>query len=161
MRSLILPVVAIIVMFGVVAWMDTVAINGESIKTEIKNKTANTAKLKGTEVNVAVQDGNVILYGTVVLYIQKMLYEQIAWKTAGVVEVDNEIRVVPQLPQTDPAIKRKIIELIQSRPRFHGAGLEVVVKEGAVIIRGAFEHPRDVLFLKHLVAEIEGVVALN
>lgn len=161
MRSLILSVAAIIVMFGVVAKIDTLAINGECIKTGIENKTANTAKLKGTEVNVAVQDGNVILYGTVVLYIKKMLYGQIAWKTVGVVEVDNEILVVPQLPQTDPAIERKIIELMQSHPRFHGAGLEVVVKGGAVIIRGTFEHPRDVMFLKHLVAEIEGVVALN
>jgi osmotically-inducible protein OsmY len=131
------------------------------IETKIENKTAYTAKLEGAKVNVTVENGSVILHGTVVLYIQKMLYEQIAWRTAGVVEVDNAIRVVPQLPQTDPAIERKIIELMQSHPRWQGNGLEAVVKEGAVIIRGTFEHQRDVLSLKQRVADVEGVVALD
>ena len=46
------------------------------------------------------------------LYIQKILYEQIIWNTKGVVEVDNEILVVPRLLQTDGAIERKIMELV-------------------------------------------------
>jgi len=37
-----------------------------------------------------------------------MIYEQIAWKTEGVIEIDNEIRVVPGWPQTDAVIDRKI-----------------------------------------------------
>jgi flagellar hook-basal body complex protein FliE len=41
-----------------------------------------------------------------------MLYEQIIWNTKGVVEVDNEIRVVPRLLQTDGAVERKIMELV-------------------------------------------------
>jgi flagellar hook-basal body complex protein FliE len=41
-----------------------------------------------------------------------MLYEQIIWNTKGVVEGDNEIRVVPRLLQTDGAVERKIMELV-------------------------------------------------
>ena len=42
------------------------------------------------------------------LPVVKMLYEQIAWKTEGVIEVDNEIRVVPGFAQSDAVIARKI-----------------------------------------------------
>ena len=42
------------------------------------------------------------------LPVVKTLYEQIAWKTEGVIEVDNEIRVVPGFAQSDAVIARKI-----------------------------------------------------
>jgi hypothetical protein len=54
----------------------------------------------------------IVLFGEVGLYIQKMIYEQIAWKTEGVIEIDNEIRVVPGWPQTDAVIDRKIMEVV-------------------------------------------------
>jgi hypothetical protein len=113
------------------------------------------------KVKVAVEDGNVVLFGTVALYIQKMRYEQIAWKTGGVVAVDNEIRVVPKLPQTDLSIERKIMDIMHTHSRYHGTGFKIKVEAGEVSIGGTFEHPRDVLFLKHRVAEIEGVVDVN
>ncbi len=158
---LLLLIVMVIVLLGKVLVPQALSSSDDIIKQRIKDKAANTPELKGTEVNIAVEDGNVILYGTVVLYIQKMLYEQFTWKTVGVVEVDNEIRVVPQLPQTDPAIERKIMEIVHTHSRFHDTDLKITVEEGTVSIRGTFEHPRDVLFLKHRVAEIEGVVAVN
>jgi hypothetical protein len=42
------------------------------------------------------------------LPVVKMLYEQIACKTEGIIEVDNEIRVVPRFAQSDAVIERKI-----------------------------------------------------
>jgi osmotically-inducible protein OsmY len=90
-----------------------------------------------------------------------MLYEQIAWKTEGVVEVDNEIRVVPRLAQNDAVIERKIIELVQTHRRLQGVNVIVTVEKGAVQIRTTLDHPQDVLFLKRRVAEIEGVVDIN
>ena len=158
---LLLLIVMVIVLLGKVLVPQALSSSDDIIKQRIEGKAANTPELKEAEVNVAVEDGNVILYGTVVLYIQKMFYEQIAWKTVGVVEVDNEIRVVPQLSQIDSAIERKIMGIVHTHPMFHGTSLKIVVEEGTVSIGGTFEHPRDVLFLKHRVAEIEGVVALN
>ena len=90
-----------------------------------------------------------------------MLYEQIAWKTKGVAAVDNEIRVVPGFPQTDTAIERKIMELVQTHSRFQGVDVTVTVIKGTVHIRATLEHPRDVLFLKRRVAEITGVIDIN
>lgn len=148
-------------MFCGVAWADTLGVSDENIKKRIEDKVANTSVLRGVKVNVAVEDGNVVLYGTVILYIQKMLYEQLAWKTVGVVEVDNEIQVVPQLPQVDSIIERKILDILHTHDRFQHSGLNIEVEKGSVSISGIFEHPRDVLFIKHRVAEIEGVIAVN
>jgi len=160
-RNLKLLALIITFLFGIVIVVETSALSDEIIKKGIEDKVANTLELKEAKVNVVVEGGNVILYGTVVLYIQKMLYEQIAWKTVGIVEVDNEIRVVPQWPQTDATIERKIMEIVHIHPKFQATGLKVAVEDGTVSIAGTFEHPRDVLFLKHRVAEIEGVIAVN
>ena len=160
-RNLMLLVVLIIIVSGITPDRAALAMSDKIIKQRIEDEAADTFRLRGTKVDLAVEDGYVVLYGTVGLYIQKMLYEQIAWKTKGVVEVDNEIRVVPGLPQTDKAIERKIMELVQTHRRFQGVDVNVTVKEGAVHIRTTLDHPRDVLFLKRRVAEIDGVISIN
>ncbi len=79
----------------------------------------------------------------------------------GVVEVDNEAHVVPQSPLSDVAIKGKILEIIRDHDRFHDAQIKVKVKEGSVSLDGTFHYPRDAIFLKHRVAEIEGVISVQ
>ena len=160
-RNLMLLVVLIIIVSGITHAQVALAMSDKIIKQRIEDKAADTFRLKETKVDLAVEDGYVVLYGTVGLYIQKMLYEQIAWKTKGVIEVDNEIRVAPGLPQTDTAIERKIMELVQTHRRFQGVDVNVTVKEGAVRIRTTLDHPQDVLFLKSRVAEITGVISIN
>jgi len=156
-----LLVVLIIIVSGITHAQVTLAMSDKIIKQRIEDKAADTFRLRGTKVDLAVEDGYVVLYGTVGLYIEKMLYEQIAWKIKGVVEVDNEIRVVPGFPQTDTVIERKIMELVQTHPRFQGVDVNVTVKEGAVHIRTTLDHPRDVLFLKSRVAEVTGVISIS
>ena len=160
-RNLMLLVVLIIIVSGIAHAQAALAMSNKIIKQRIEDEAADTLSLRETKVDLVVEDGYVVLYGTVGLYIQKMLYEKIAWKTKGVVEVDNEIRVVPGLPQTDKAIERKIMELVQTHRRFQGVEVNVTVKEGAVHIRTTLDHPRDVLFLKSRVAEITGVISIN
>jgi hypothetical protein len=59
-----------------------------------------------------------------------MLYEHIVWRTPGVVEVDNDMRVVPRLPVEDAEIARHIHTLIQGHPRFQHAEITVHVTQG-------------------------------
>lgn len=101
------------------------------------------------------------MFGQVRLYSQKMMYARIAWQTKGVVEVENEIRVEPVVPLTDGAIERKIREIVKTCRRFQGVKLKIIVEKGYVFLRASFENSRDVLFLKHRVAEIEGVIAIR
>ncbi len=160
-HNLKLLAVVFMVFSGATLAPQALALSDHAIKQWIEDKAAGILHPRETKVRVAVEDGYVVLYGTVGLYIQKMLYEQIAWKTVGVTEVDNEIRVVPKLPQADADIKRKIMEFVQSHHRLQGVNLKVAVEGGTVRIRAVFDHPRDVLFLKRRVAEIEGVIAIE
>ena len=156
-----LLVVLTIIVSGITHAQAALAMSDKIIKQRIEDEAADTSRLRGTKVDLAVEDGYVVLYGTVGLYIQKMLYEQIAWKTKGVVEVDNEIRVVPGLAQSDAVIEHKIMELVQTYRRFQAVNVTVTVIKGTVHILATLEHPRDVLFLKRRVAEITGVITIN
>ena len=154
-------VLALAALLGMAHAPQALALSDKTIQQRIEDAAAETPKLRGTKVGVAVEDSYVVLHGQVRLYSQKMTYERIAWQTMGVVEVDNEIRVVPVAPVADAAIERKIREIVKTYPRFHGAEVKIKVEKGTVFLRATLEHPRDVFFLKHRVAEIEGVITIE
>jgi len=52
------------------------ALSDEIIKQRIEAKASGTPELKGTRVRVDVEDGLVVLSGTVCLYAQKMTYKK-------------------------------------------------------------------------------------
>lgn len=155
----------LITVFAILAFLSPVtrslALSDKLIQQSIEDKAADTFSLRVTKVNVAVEDGYVVLYGTVSVYIQKIFYEQIAWKAKGVVEVDNEIRVVPRLQHSDADIERKIMELVQNHGTLQGAIHKVTVEEGAVLAHATFENPGDVQFFKYRLAEIVGVISID
>jgi osmotically-inducible protein OsmY len=154
-------IMVLVILFGLLQVPHGLAMDDDVIKQRIEGVAAETVRLNGTEVRVHVEKCFVVLSGTVRFYRQKMLFERIAWQTMGVVEVDNEIVVVPRVALSDAAIERKIREIVKTFPRFHGAGVSVTVDGGAVALRGTFSHPLDVQFLKNQVADIEGVIALE
>lgn len=154
-------ILALAALLGIAHLQQVLAMSDETIKQRIEDAAADTHELRGAKVGVAVEDSYVVLYGEVRLYSQKMTYERIAWQTMGVSEVENEIRVVPMVPLADKAIERKIREIVKTYPRFHGAHVEIRVEKGSVFLRAIIEHPRDIMFLKHRVAEIEGVIAIE
>jgi osmotically-inducible protein OsmY len=84
-----------------------------------------------------------------------------ALTTPGVSEVDNEIKVVPTLPMSDVAIEWKTKEIVKFNVRLNAAAIVVVVKNGVVTIQGSFSEISDLVFLKHEVAKIEGVVDIR
>ncbi len=160
-HNLKLLVLVVLLIFTLFHAHVALAMSDKVIKQRIKDQVTNTFRLKGANVDIAVQGGFVVLSGTVGFYIQKMLFEQIAWKTNGVVEVDNEIRVMPRVPLNDTTIEHKIMKLVQTHRRFQDINLKVTVTGGAVYIRTTLNHVQDVMFLKNKVAEIEGVTFIN
>lgn len=133
----------------------------DMIKQAIVEAAANSPELQSKGVRIAVENRRVVLFGSVRLYLHRLIYEQIAWQIEGVVEVDNEIRIVPQAPLSDAAIERKIWETVKLHEQFHASNFTVVVKHGDVFLDAIFFHPRDVLFLRKSVAAIEGVIAIS
>jgi hypothetical protein len=51
--------------------------------------------------------------------------------------------------------------MIKDHQRFQNTEMTVEVTEGVVSLSGTFYNPGDILFLKHQVAEIEGVIRLE
>ena len=137
------------------------ALSDDVIRQRIEEQVAQEIELGAATVRIEVGDGFVVLSGRVRLYAHKLIFEKIAWHTRGVADVDNEIRVIPLAPLDDEAIERKIREIIKAHSRFHGSGAKIRVENGAVFISATFRHPRDDLFLKQRVAEIEGVIAIE
>jgi osmotically-inducible protein OsmY len=131
------------------------------LREAIENQARQDQRLSGAQVIVHVHKRDVILSGKVRLYLQKMIYEQIAWHTEGVREVGNEIRVVPETPKTDDEIKAIIIHFLVEHERLRGTGLAIEVHKGHVFLSGTFHEPEAVFTLKHRVAQIEGVVAIE
>lgn len=131
------------------------------IQREIEAQIAGTTLLRGSQIEVRVEQRLAVLTGQVRLYEQKLISDRIAWTTLGVFEVDNEIRVVPKVPLADAAIEQKIREIVSTYERFHGSGLVVKVDNGVVSIDGSFTGLGSPVFLKHKVGEIEGVVDIN
>lgn len=132
-----------------------------AIKQAIEDAAAKSPQLQAANVRVAIEDGRVILFGTVRLYLHRLDYEQIAWQTEGVIEVDNEIRVAPQASLPDSAIERKVWEIVKLNEQFHASDLKVSVQQGKVMLAATFLHPRDVILMRRSVAAIEGVIAIS
>ena len=153
-------IVFIITLLAILYSTEALPLSDAIIKQRIEAKVSDTPQLVGTPVRVDVEDGLVVLSGTVQLYAQKMTYESIAWYTMGVAAVEDEIRVIPLFHTADTVIKRQIEEIMETYRQFHSVGLTVAVAGGAVELHGTFNRPRDVLFLKQKVAEIEGVIAI-
>jgi osmotically-inducible protein OsmY len=131
------------------------------IQREIEALFAGDTMLRDTRIKVHVEDRLVVLTGEVRLYEQKLITDRMAWTTLGVLEVENEILVIPKVPLSDMDIERKIREAVKADVRFHGAGVEIAVNNGEVSIQGSFAGIGDPVILKHKVAEIEGVVDIR
>ena len=131
------------------------------IKREIVALIAGSDELRGTRIEVRVEQRLVVLTGEVRLYEQKLVSDRMAWTTPGVFEVDNEIRVVPMSPLSDAAIEQKVKEIVKADEQLRAAEVTINVTNGEVFLRGSFLGFRDPLRLKHKVAEIEGVIDIK
>ena len=155
----IMTCLIVVAFFG--AFAPVYGSNETELRQRIQDQVRSDDQLQGAQVTVAVKGGDVVLSGTVRLYSQKMRYEQIVWRTSGVVDVDNEIRVRPHGLVTDREIKSQILQTALKYQRFHAAVIQVSVTNGQVNVSGTFHDASDVLFLKHRVAEIEGVTRIE
>ena len=67
----------------------------EEIADEVRTDLARNIRIDPTKISVDVRNGVVYLRGTVATIEQKWLADEVAWWTAGVRDVMNELQVVP------------------------------------------------------------------
>ena len=146
----------LLALLATITFQSGLAAAGEALQARIEQKLQSEPRLDDTEVRIIADDGRVVMLGQVKLLSQKMLYEQIVWRTAGTIDVDNEIRVSPATRVSDEQLNSAIQALFEPDKRYQN--IEVAVKDGVAVVHGTFASATEVLALKWRIAEIEGVV---
>jgi osmotically-inducible protein OsmY len=137
------------------------ALEDVELRARIEAKLAELPGREGAEIRVMVRNGQVLLQGRVRLLEQSLRAEQAAWKTSGVLDLENELRVVSPGVGGDAAIEQRIRMIIKGDERFIDTNLRLEVTAGEVRLRGLFQDPADVLALKHRIASIPGVLGVE
>jgi osmotically-inducible protein OsmY len=131
------------------------------LRARIEAKLAELPDREGAEIRVMVRNGQVLLQGRVRLLEQSLRAEQAAWKTSGVLDLENELRVVSPGVGGDAAIEQRVRMIIKGDERFIDTNLQLEVTAGQVRLRGLFQNPADVLALKHRIASVPGVLGVE
>lgn len=89
-----------------------------------------------TRVDVSVESGVVTLEGSVDSLWQKKYAEDTAWHTRGVVDVVNELAVVPTEDMVDEAVAQEIIEAVKLTGFIDVDTINIEVNNGEVTLSG-------------------------
>ena len=135
------------------------AIAEAELRARIESRLAQLGQ-EGADVRVTVSGGDVVLQGSVPLLEHSLRAEQTVWKTQGVTDVDNELRVRPPTAADDETIELGIRALLTGDAIVR-APIQLDVLAGTVRLRGTFRDPSDVLMLKHRIAAMPGVLEVE
>jgi hyperosmotically inducible protein len=129
-----------------------------NLKAEIQNKALNKSKFK--DIQVAVQNGQVTLTGTVDVFDTKEDADKRVHRTKGVKGVDNEIQVAgPDIP--DAELQQKLVKAIQYDRVGYGTtafnAISVNVQNGVVTLGGTAYGPVDADSAVAVAANTKGV----
>jgi osmotically-inducible protein OsmY len=120
-------------------------------------------RIETRHLGVEVGAGKVTLWGTVNSLAARAAAQQVAGRTAGVVEVDNRLHVdiSDQCLRTDREIARAVVDHLEWDAELPSVGIEVTVAGGVVTLQGRvnYEYQREVAdrAIQHL-AGVRGVV---
>lgn len=88
------------------------------------------------KIHVSVSGGVVTLTGTVPSYDQKEAASDDAWSVPGVIDVINDIVVVPPVTRSDTEIAADVRRALDCDPAINAANIHVTVTNGTVYLRG-------------------------
>jgi osmotically-inducible protein OsmY len=129
----------------------------EAVRADVRAALARDPLLAGSVVEVAVRDGIVHLSGQLTSYLSKWHAEEAAREVPGVLEVVNEIAIVPLPPRTDREIASDILAVLARHPRVELPRISVDVIKGVVHLRGSVSSRARKCLVQELVASVAGV----
>jgi osmotically-inducible protein OsmY len=133
------------------------------IKKDINAELKWDSRLNGSNVEVDVNGGHVILSGSVSSYPRKISAEESVRRIAGVKSVSNELKVsIPSIHfRTDSEIKKAILDTIKWNSSIAEDQIAVKVEDGQVELTGNvnWEYQRSKARL--LAEDITGVVGVT
>ena len=123
---------------------DTDSIPGDAeIKKAIDNMLELDSRLDDEELVVEVTSGEVLLHGMVNTFWKKALAEEYTDRTKGVVNVVNQIKIIPSTEFDDEKIHEAIIKALQRNAITHDRSITVRVAKGEVTLAGRVMSPLE------------------
>ncbi len=130
-----------------VAWVDNRIIvqysptapapGGTDIERSVENLLSADPDMDPTDIRVSVQDGNVILKGSVDEYWKKWEAGRIARRARGVRDITNELTVVPTLSIADKAIADDVQAAIERNRNVNIEDVDIEVEDRVVRLSGS------------------------
>ncbi|TFG11386.1 BON domain-containing protein, partial [Candidatus Thorarchaeota archaeon] len=108
----------------------------EEIQAHIQDSLDKNVTIDKTDLEIIIQNGHVTLEGDVDSYWKKERVEQIASGIGGVVDVTNNIAIVPTDDVIDEEIAEGIVEALRRDTTTIAEDIDVEVRDGIVILRG-------------------------
>ncbi len=113
------------------------------------------------ELGVEVEDGVVILRGTVSSYAKIAVAEALVARVGGVRAVVNELEVRPQSTPDDVTLAMRARMALELDADVPNDRIECLIREGRLVLRGTVDHVYQRTAAERAVANLEGLRALE
>ena len=111
----------------------------ETLRDEVTTALKNDVRVDETGINVDVVGGTVYLTGVVPSLFEKRTAAEIAARIKGVLDVDNELQVTPQVVYSDDQIARDIRGALARDAWVDESRVKVIVSQGVAYLTGTVQ----------------------
>jgi osmotically-inducible protein OsmY len=137
---------------------DLPVLTNDEIQQNAVHSLAWNGDVHSLAISISVTAGVVNLEGIVPSYWQKDKAEKIVSDLLGVVDVNNDLIVVPTKFLTDKVIAENIHRAIKNSTKIDGQHIKVSVQEGTVSLKGSVNNGQDRIQAITICANCRGVV---
>ncbi|MBD3214560.1 MAG: BON domain-containing protein [Candidatus Lokiarchaeota archaeon] len=136
----------------------------EEIKKDVVDQLYWDDRVDAGNITVSIEDGTVILEGSVASFAEKKAASADAWSVHGVRAVANEITVAfpstIEVP-TDEEIRENVKKALELASDIEDKDIVVIVNNGIVILKGSVPSYWQKSRIEHIIAGITGVFEIN
>lgn len=118
------------------------------------------SEIDSNDVKVTINNGNLILEGTVDSYWKRDKIQKMATHTSGVISVTNNVSIIPKEKILDEDISNFIVKSLQNSVRVDADKINVRVKDGIVILSGIVSSMSEHDAVVNIVKSTKGVIEI-
>jgi hyperosmotically inducible periplasmic protein len=135
----------------------------EQIKKNIIDQLSWDSRIDASDISIEVNNGQVILTGSVPSYFAKQAVIGDIWCILGVKEVDDEliVRYIPKLLPDEEEIKSNIETVLKSNPSIDETKINISVKDGDATLEGSVVNYWEKYRAEELASDQLGVFYVN
>lgn len=136
----------------------------EEIKKDVVDQLYWDDRVDSGNITVSVEDGTVILKGTVSSFAEKNAASADAWTVHGVRSVANELTVAfpstIEVP-TDDEIRENVKKALELSSDIDQKDIDIIVSDGVVMLKGSVPSFWQKSRIEHIIAGITGVFEIK